>query len=308
MKNHLNKKNGMILGEVIFALFLCGILLGISIHMFRSNDVSKTPFIYQVLKNLPVANKAVMQDCYNSGICTNQNELPDSVIKYCTLLTENVLVTGETNCTTDGSDTVKIAVGSSSYGLNFRFINGTAFYNMTPKGDWETLDSGSEYIDAFIDINGPNSGENTLGSDIFPIRIFKNGEVIPSIVKDKFDATDDEEFFSYRAVVDKASDDKNVNIRTRTALDARDDNQINNNLPFREKISFIEAMCITNPNSISRYFDSTDTDCNGYTILDACDFDDGDSTTYPHLSDPTAFCTVEPVRPRATGIFKIFGI
>ena len=307
MKFKANFKNGMILGEVIFAFFLCGILLGISIYMFKSNDVSKTPYIYSVLKNLPNINKVIMQECYEEGFCSNYTELPDNVNEYCERLANNLVTTGAVNCSTGGD----ASISAYGKGQNLRLANGSSFYGLSPRDGWDIVRFDGRdinyYLDVYIDINGANNGDNVLGTDIFPIRIFKNGAVVPSVDFYKnFDARDDEEFFAYRILLNKALNEDNPNSRVIEVVDARTPDEISDELPFREKVSLKEAICTTNPELFKRYFQGEV--CDGYTILPACNFDSGDSQKYPHLNDKSAYCTFEPVKPRGSGIFKIFGI
>lgn len=313
MKKTECKKSGMILGEVVFALFICGIIMGISIHMFKSNDVSKTPYIYSVLKNLPAVNKAVSEDCYRDGTCTNPNVLPDSITEYCTRLSENFVTSGAVDCNTGIAVTGSLTgtngnsisfTGTGGIKQNFRLTNGTSFDNITSNANWKTTDGSNEYIDVLIDINGGNAGKNQVGNDIFPIRIYKNGEVIPSN-ETATNSHTDEEFFSYRVVLNRAVDENNPNSRINDVADARTAAQINDDLPFREKVSFQEAICISNPDLITGYF-GTKASCEGFNLAQYCDF--SDASTNPYKNDKTAYCTVEPVRPRGSGIFKIFGI
>lgn len=307
MKLKANFKNGMILGEVIFAFFLCGILLGISIYMFKSNDVSKTPYIYSVLKNLPNVNKVIMQECYEEGFCSNYTELPDNVNEYCERLANNLVTAGAVNCSTGGD----ASISAYGKGQNLRLANGSSFYGLSPRDGWDIVRFDGRdinyYLDVYIDINGANNGDNVLGTDIFPIRIFKNGAVVPSVdFYNNFDAREDEEFFAYRILLNKALNEDNPNSRVIEVVDARTPDEISDELPFREKVSLKEAICTTNPELFKRYFQGEV--CDGYTILPACNFDSGDSQKYPHLNDKSAYCTFEPVKPRGSGIFKIFGI
>ena len=307
MKFKANFKNGMILGEVIFAFFLCGILLGISIYMFKSNDVSKTLYIYSVLKNLPNVNKVIMQECYEEGFCSNYTELPDNVNEYCERLANNLVTTGAVNCSTGGD----ASISAYGKGQNLRLANGSSFYGLSPRDGWDIVRFDGRdinyYLDVYIDINGANNGDNVLGTDIFPIRIFKNGAVVPSVdFYNNFDARDDEEFFAYRILLNKALNEDNPNSRVIEVVDARTPDEISDELPFREKVSLKEAICTTNPELFKRYFQGEV--CDGYTILPACNLDSGDSQKYPHLNDKSAYCTFEPVKPRGSGIFKIFGI
>ncbi len=303
-------KSGMILGEVIFAFFLCGILLAISIFMFKSNDVSKTPYIYSVLKNLPSVNDVIMQECYDEGSCQSFTELPDTTVEYCERLANNLVTVGNVNCNVGGDS----SHAAYTKGQNIRLTNGVAIYGITTKNNWETLNLSSKqvnsYIDVYIDVNGEKNGQNLLGIDIFPVRIFKNGAVVPSFDdKNGFDAREDEEFFAYRVVVNKAADVNNEDARDVEVLDARSSEEIENEIPFKEKVSFKEAICISNPDLFPRYFENEN--CDGYTLLDACDFEGADASdiaNYPHLSDKSAYCSVEPVKPVGSGIFKIFGI
>ena len=297
-----NKRNGMILGEVIFALFVCGILLGISIYMFKSNDVSKTPFIYAVMKNLPEVNKVIMEDCFGDGTCDNNTELPDDLAEYCQRLSDNIATAGAVNCSDEITANYNTFANYANWIQNFRFTNGVTFYNINQENGWQTVND-NQYIDVFMDINGANNGDNTLGTDVFPLRIFKNGDVVP-YEEDGYDARDDEEFFSYRIVLNKASDDNTSDIRINEVIGAN-----NGTGTFREKVSYTEAVCFTNPELFEEYFDETGI-CSDTDILYACDFDNANSKSgdYPHLTDTSAYCTVEFVKPKASGIFKLFGI
>ncbi|MCD8024944.1 MAG: hypothetical protein LUE64_05370 [Candidatus Gastranaerophilales bacterium] len=301
----MKKISAMVLAEVVMAILICAIIVGASVCVFKSNDVTKSPFIFSVLKNLPDANKLVMEDCYNAGGCSSPTSLPDSTLQYCTRIADMVGTSGEVVCTSSGSSSYKY----SSMGMNFKLTNGVAFYNMT--ASWSTLSSNVSisYIDAYIDINGPKNGDNKLCSDIFPIRIFKNGAVVPS-PKKTISGTScspytDDEFFTYRVILNRASDSSNQNSRIKEIVDTTSGVTTGSNLPFRERVSFLEALCVSNPDDITNYYTSSEATCSAYSLLDDCDFSDSSN---PYYDDKSAYCTVEPVKPRGTGIFKIFGI
>lgn len=313
-------KSGMILGEVIFAFFLCGILLAISIYMFKSTDITKTPYIYSILKNMPVAIRAAIDDCYDDGLCETKTELPQNMVTACQVIADSLVTVGEVHCSEKGNDKYqyKTENGFETYGMNFQLANGIAFYGFVQPHGWFSVrdldqsdDDANYYVDVYVDINGPKNGKNKYGDDIFLFRFFRNGMVSPSydIELRNYDATVDEEYFPYRILLNKAENENNREQRVIEVLDARTNQQIQDDLPFLEKVSFKEAVCKTNTKAFQRYFQGED--CNGIDILPACDFDSPsahDIATYPHLGDNTAYCTFEPVKPRGSGVFKIFGI
>lgn len=290
----------MILGEAIFALVLCGILMGIAIHMFKTNDVAVTPYIYSVMKNLPEANKILAEESYQEGTSSRINELPDSTLEYCARLADLFVVSGEVNCSTTGSSTFTATIDNTKYGQNFKLTNGVSFYHMNP-GSWDdSLEN--NFIDAFIDVNGSKNGANALGEDVFPIRIFKNGDVVPSYTSN-MKSFEDEEFFAYKIVVNKGLNANNKISRVEETADARTTTEKTSGYPFRDKVSFKEGICISNPSLISEYYKNET--CTGYTLIDQCN---PSSESYPYISDKSAYCKLEPVKPSGSGIFKIFGI
>ncbi len=296
-----NYKKGMILAEVLFTIVLCGILIGISIFLFKSKDVTKTPYIFSVLKKLPEVNSLIADECFSKGNCDTEGVLPDDLFQYCMMLSDSFISSGEINCTPSGSPNSVITIGSETYGMNFKLSNGVAFYGLNPE-QWDDSLS-NNFIDVFIDIDGAKKGENALQEDIFPLRIFKNGEVVPSYTDD-FKAYEDEEFFAYRIILNRAANPDNPISRRKEIVDAK--TSLKNlsladfdKISFKEKVSFKEGICASNPQSIEKYF--ADENCNEYQRLDIC-APEGTN------DDPSAFCELEPVKPRGSGIFKIFGI
>lgn len=278
-----NKKQAMILGEVVFALFVCGILLGISINIFKSNDVTVTPKIYSILKNLPDINGVISEDCHDDGTCTAMNTLPDDRANYCERLADMLVTSGNVDCSTNNSEDVNFNLAS---GISFKGLVGN-------NGNRWTENNGRKYIDVQLGINGTD----------YPIRIFQYGEVIPGPA-----FVNDDEFFSYRAVLNHASNrrigENNENADETDKFSRKTDvlSFVDNNRPL-EKVSFRRAVCGTNPELIGRYYVAADNvNCQGIDQLEECEaesFEDWDNS---------AFCTVQPVKPRGSGIFKIFGI
>lgn len=318
MKLKFNFKNGMILGEVIFAFFLCGILLAISIYMFKSTDVTKTPYIYSILKNMPVAIRGAIDDCYDQGICETKTELPNDLFLACQVIADSLVTAGDVYCTQDGNPYSEFRLNDefdTKKGMNFQLANGIAFYGIVQPYGWYSVKVDQEdanyYVDAYVDINGPQNGKNIYGDDVFLFRIYRNGFVAPSydLEHREYDATTDEEFFAYRVLLNKASSENNKEQRIVQVLDTRTPQQIEDGLPFREKVSFKEAVCFANDNNFKRYFQGES--CDDIDTLSACNFENPTAheiAEYPHLEDKSAYCTFEPIKPRGSGIFKIFGI
>lgn len=299
-----NKKHfGMVLAEVLFALFLCGIILALSICMFKSNDVSKTPHIYSVFKNIPAANKIIINECHNDGSCQNPSLLPDSVQEYCTRLADNFVTSKKVDCTNNNNS---ITINGTSYRKNFTLTNGVSFFDIT-KDNWDNSTTPpNNYIDAFIGVGTRPDTQKVLGIDLFPIRIFKNGEIVPG-VSGTIRSYDDEEFFSYRAIVNHALDDNNRNSRVKGIIDSRTTTDKTNNIQPVDRFSFRDAICLTNPDLLERYY--TGVTCDAAVSQSAsCIFTGANASKNPYINDKSAFCTVEPVKPKGSGIFKIFGI
>lgn len=297
-----NKKPAMVLGEVVFALMICGIIMGLSVHMFKTKDVTKTPYLISVIKNLPEANYVVMNDCYNEGTCKSKNSLPDKTQEYCARLADIFVTSGTPNC-------------KAGYtGQNFRLTNGISFFNMSPtagaNGGWTVqanpLDHPRAHIDAKIDIDGTNIGANADRDDVFSIRVFKNGEVVPGI-----DYYDDEELFAYRVILNRAyatGASSVASSRIIEAVDIRTLDEIKKDIPYSEKISFKHAICLAHGNdALQRYYGNS-VSCGDYTQLAACDFSSSNDVNAHYFNDKSAFCTIEPIKPSGTGIFKIFGM
>ncbi len=302
-------KKAMVMAEVLLALFLCGILMTIAICMFKSSDIAVTPHIYSVLKNLPRVNKIIMDECFEEGRCSAYNKLPSDLTEYCTKLSEVFVTSGEINCTNGGSTSTKLNAGGENSGLNFKLTNGVAFYKIT-QGNWKTLETGGtdrNYIDIYIDVNGARNDENKLGKDVFRLRIFENGEVIPTDDNDVNSHLDDE-FFAYRAILNRALDDTNVNSRVEEVLEQIDNEDRNqkDDMEYRNKFSFQEAICLTNPSHIKHYF-GKEAECEDIDLHTLCDFRQSNDNN-PYRNDKSAYCRIEPVKPKGAGIFKIFGI
>ena len=284
-----NKISAMVMAEVLIALFLCSILMTMSIMMFKSRDVTKTPYLYSLLKHLPEVNREIKKDCLAQGHCEGVGRLPLETSQYCQRLVDIFSVGSNYTCESSSSGDLK---------ENFKVSNGLVFYDIN--SGWKDREDlpNVHYIDAFV---GVYRNDKKIGTDVFPIRIFNNGDVIPAF-KDDYKAYDDDEYFAYRIILNRALDEHNIESRVKNVINVN-----KNDEPYREKISFKEAVCSSNPEYFSRFLEKDS--CENITILESCDFK---QKGYPKFvsgaEDKSAYCTIEPVKPRGSGIFKMFGI
>ena len=296
MKRFIRLK-AMVLAEVLFALIICGIILALSVLIFKSDDISVTPHIFATIRNISQANDMILETCREEGLCQNAGSLPDNTVTYCRLLADNFMTAGDIDCE-DGINNITPGNGGQTTRMNFVMSNGVAIGGFDGDGWSDDNDGTLAHIDIIMFINTP-SHPMALGEDIFPLRIYQNGEVIPSFggnnVAHNYDGNatnkyyEDSYFFAYNGILNRAADPNNLQANAReTAL-----------IPNVYKVSFKEAICMINPDGITRYF--ANENCQGIERIDECIPDNNNA-------DRSAFCTIEPVKPTGTGIFKIFGI
>ena len=348
----MKNKSGMVVAEVLVALIVCGIILTISIHMFKSNDLSRKPFVYSVIKNLPMVNTVIENDCYQEGTCSEKRQLPSSLEEYCIRLTNNLTTTGDIDCLPSSSTQEDYRTnGDIKYYYNFRMSNGVAFYGLTKINNgstdqdnvWQQIGSYSnEYIDILVDLNGPYGGNSagdedtialtngktsrgTFGNDVIPIRIFKNGDVIPGLISGDSVTTAEQyynntDFFGYNVVLNEYDNDNtnnNGSLKT-NSIDLRTQNEINANEPPKFTVSFREAVCRAynnqNNNSdgkademLTRYYGER----NDYW----CDLDSSQYGEYGQSSvcanaetHQNQHCTVEIAKPKSSAFARLFGL
>lgn len=306
----MKKINAMVLAEFIVAIFICGVLMTLSVHMFRANDMTKVPYIYSFLNQIPEANTYAVKECNFSGGCKDKGALPDNRETYCALLTEALGTSGDVDCKDGIKETHKDLNGENELNLykNFTLINGVSVYNLSYQGaQWQG--NNPKYIDAFIGIKVRKSkpstsdetarkGNGSIGENIFPVRIFKNGEIIPSYYED-LETFNDDELFAYKVVLNKTKD--NGELREDITLSFSPDGS--NSTDVKEKVSrttFKDAVCRAGGiNELRHYFpDITDISCDSTVVLNEC----------ANNQDKTAYCYVQYIKPQATGIFKFFNI
>ncbi len=306
----------MVLAEIMIALFICTILMGVSVYMFKATEVKISPYVYSVLDALPKANRMVINQCYQEGTCSVQNLLPDNMGEYCTRLSEQLGTVGDVYCSTSGDANSSITLNRVTYGRNLILTNGVSLYNLNPSSGWNASDY-APYIDIIMQI-----GTSTkLGEGLFVLRVLKYGEVIPgrSITSDgiTYSALDDELFFPYRIMLNKAYDNQSSYIRTRVVVDAKEvlnsyEDEGGNSasyydsseLPFRDKMSFREAICATDDKLFSLYYAGQE-ECGSIKMLEVCSARSGNGAASEDLS---AYCYAAPYKPRGAGIFKVLGL
>ena len=296
MINLKNKKFAMVIAELILALIICGIIFVISIQVFRSTDVTKTPYIYSFMKNLPAANEVIMDDCYLEGRCQSKNQLPENPYEYCAKLAYYFNTSGAVLCS---NNRYSLDVIKNEKHYNFKLPNGISVYGLSDNDKWQSKDSSAsnKYIDILIDINGEH-GKNENREDIFPVRIFRNGDVVPGIYKDQTDdfLYENPNFFGYRVLLNQNQN----NSTTTTVADIRTSDEIGNGAKFKnDPISFKEALCKAYgadmaEDMLERYY--------GRSIN--CD----DNDTAQHCLDEGNYCTVEAVKPKSSGLVRMLGL
>ena len=326
----MKNKNGMVVAEVLVAFIVCGIILTISIQMFKSNDLSKKPFIYSVMKNLPMVNTVIADDCYREGTCSEKRQLPLNRKEYCLRLANNLTVTGNINCELHGTDNPEDyrTLNGVKYYYNFRMTNGVAFYGLTNTDDgtsdtWQSIaknlssDYANQYIDIFVDLNS-KYGNNVFGDDVIPIRIFKNGDIIPGLITGD-DVTTREQYynnadiFGYNVVLNEFDAD-NGSLKT-NSIDLRTEDEINANDPPKFTVSFREAVCRAynnvNDNNdgkadelLTRYYGYKDDywcelDGSDYAQAGVCQTAEGNQNQH---------CTIEIAKPKSSAFARLFGL
>lgn len=257
MKNY---KKAMVLAEVMLAFSVCAVIFVLLVLSFKPVDIQIKPYTYFITHDLVEANQILINKCKESGHCQEESVLPESPATYCQFLTENFSNVSFSDCTNErfsnaypGSfqrtDFVVLNTGNNSPRVelkkNIQFANGIAIYGLTSVDDEHPLEwrQGAEnfapYINAFIDTKG-NNNDFTRGVEVFPIRIFRNGEIIPG-----FDFARDRNAFSYNVVLNRESDTGgsiNKNSRIKQAIDGGVD------------ISFRDAVCYTDRNLLEKYY------------------------------------------------------
>ena len=291
------KLKAMVVAEVLFALIVCGIILTLSVQLFKSRDISVTPHLYATIRNISQANDMIIRACENNGVCENAGSLPGDVHTYCQYLSDYFMTSGKVYCTDNDTTSETFSANNISANKNFTMSNGVSVAGLVDD-DWSDDDDGTiSHIDIYVKVENPRKNYVAFGENFFPLRIFINGDVIPSIgggnaaVDREGAATnnfyEDAYFFAYNGIINEAFDPNNLQNNVRKT----------SSIPGVQKVSFREALCMTNPDGISRYF--ANENCTGIIRAQDCT---------PNNADRSAFCTIEPVKPTGTGLFKVFGL
>jgi len=323
-------KQAMVLSEVLLALIICGVILVISIHMFKSVDVTRTPYIYSTMQNLSEANSVIMLECANKGTCT-EGFLPEDLSTYCLLLSEKYNTVGEILCRNSDQDVItqndentekfRRTNGNTDYDYNIKLPSGIGIYGILENGNWKTIEyqnavsnkeAANKYIDIVLDTNAQGKPNHFL-DDVYPIRIFSNGDIVPGVLDStgggiSHKGFDSSEVFGYR-VIKKRTENNSTTI---TVADIRTSTEKTADAPFRtEALSFREANCRAYGSAkattiLKKYYNDVDGVEN---LANWCSgFETGGVSQAADCTQENVICEVEQTRPKASGFIKFMGI
>lgn len=316
-------KKAMTLAEVLLAFGVCGVVFLVSINMFQSMDVKRLPYVYSTMNNLREVNSYIMTDCFNEGTCSIQNVLPNSLQEYCTRLNEKYNTSGDVICTigTDSqnlisSDTSKYqrTNGNDTYNYNLKLTSGVEIFGILDNANWKEITYGTnnhtspnKYIDIIIDTNGKNEPNKFL-DDVYPIRIFSNGDVVPGVLKassngatlNGFDYADIYEYTVRKKVTQ--NDSTTISIADmRTAAE-----KSRNAAMEKNGVNFREALCRAYGNTkattiLQRYYNDA------LVSTDWCSAIATNAQAADCAQDNT-ICEVKQTRPKTNGFVKFIGL
>ena len=328
----MKRKNAMILAEVLAALIICGILFLVSVYMFKGIDISRKPYVYSTIDQLMNANELIIDECFQEGACQKRGLLPARASDYCSRLADIFNTTGNVFCSTDdlSPDTLTgfaMADQDNVYHFNLRLLNGVSIYGLTKRSvsatqgqtgeqedvNWTRVagwnENNMEYIDILIDVNG-KKGENTMREDVFPLRIFRNGNIVPgyygsanNIENRAFEDRDGA--FEYGINRHEVAEG-NYQDDTKAALGYK--TEANQPIETAEltQLSFQQAVCRaydtnTANSMLENYYGSGNfTRCENNEQLEICQSDN-------NTAQDIRYCTVRQIKPATGGLFRIFG-
>lgn len=323
-------KKAMVLSEVLLALIVCGVILVISIHMFKSTDVTRTPYIYSTMQNLNQANEIIMQECADKGTC-QEGSLPEDLSTYCLSLSEKYNTVGEVLCrnrdqniiTQSAENTAQFrrTNGANDYDYNIKLPSGIGIYGILENGNWKTIEyqnavsnkeAANKYIDIVLDTNAQGRPNHFL-DDVYPIRIFSNGDVVPGVLDSdnggiSHRGFDSSEVFGYRVIKKRTEN----NSTTTTVADIRTQAEKTADAPYRaETLTFREANCRAYDNNkantiLKKYYNDVDGVKN---LANWCSgFETDGVSQAADCTQENVICEVEQTRPKASGFIKFMGL
>lgn len=320
-------KNGMTIAEVLLAFAVCAVIFVLSIHMFTSTDVKRRPYVYSTMNNLREVNSYIMEDCYEEGTCNIQNELPQSLTEYCIRLNDKYNASGDVICDTSTESQNLISSntslyqrinGNDTYNYNLKLTSGVAIFGILDNAEWQEIKykigndehtSPNKYIDIIIDTNGKNE-PNVFLDDIYPIRIFANGDVVPGVLKASSNGTtlngfDYSDIYDY-TIRKKVTENNSI---TMFAADIRTEAEKTAKVDIKDHdLNFREAMCRAYGNQIAtkmlqRYYNDAleinDDWCKAFSATNSQAADCARNNT---------LCEVRQTRPKTTGFIKFIGL
>lgn len=192
-----NVKQAWTIAEMVVSMLVLAVLIGLSVQVIKPNKIRKLPFGYASIKNLEDAGKYVLKEVGKMNMPDNNNDgsdfKPDGTNKEnrtCYLMADAfslVQVDGQTydyNCKVGTTSThtkpnFQTSNLISYWGLEQPFKTGADYVRgtATSSNECATVEVGMK--DVIVDLDGPKNGENRLGIDIFPLKMFSTGEVFP---------------------------------------------------------------------------------------------------------------------------------
>ncbi|MEI7474526.1 MAG: prepilin-type N-terminal cleavage/methylation domain-containing protein [bacterium] len=167
------------LAEILVSLALLAVITSIAVPVVISvgNDANAMAYKAAFKSAEDIGHDAV-EDwiTFPTGVLTNVTPTKALCNRFLTkmnVLTENS-VTNAIGCPTTQAKTVQQRITDKA--PNFINTNGMAWYGMEADmvNDWA---DGHTYLKAYVDVDGPNKGANTIGQDILGIRIREDGQV-----------------------------------------------------------------------------------------------------------------------------------
>lgn len=185
----MNKfKNGWTMAELVVAMMVLAVLMMLSLQVLKPKKIKVIPFTYAAIKNLNVGAKSVLDVNRIEELTNDATDIPvANSNKSCVDIAEAFSLTGSYNCV-NGTNTHP-AIGKGNTGSpNFQTANLITYSGLEKdfvektRGDATRLNPcGTRPVgikDIMIDIDG-DEGENKVGVDQFPIKLFDTGEVVP---------------------------------------------------------------------------------------------------------------------------------
>jgi hypothetical protein len=174
------RKLAFSIAEVMLVCFIVGIVSILFMRIASSKDTYAIKMMYySANKNLKQAIDYVQAIGYKADDGSSVYKFQDTGNKFCNYLKDVYNIVGTENCAATASSTDFVKGKSPAPTPSFKLSNNVTFYNVGANLVNKTA-STDGYYDIFVDVNGPDKGDNVLNADVFEFYVTPSAKYYPA--------------------------------------------------------------------------------------------------------------------------------